>query len=238
MAEDSGGIEGTNLGERLRGTAAGERMAGLGGDDVLFGLAGNDRLYGGDGNDTLKGGAGDDRLDGGANSDTADYAEATAGVTVSLALAGAQNTVGAGTDTLLSIENLLGSRFGDTLTGDAGANQLRGATGDDFLYGNGGDDFLFGDAGNDVLNGGSGYDVLAGGAGTDRFVFTSLAGDLIKDWTPGEQIDVSALHPAAIQLTVYGGKTTARFDVDGDGVFDNGTIVIQSTGVHLSDFVI
>jgi Ca2+-binding RTX toxin-like protein len=41
-------------------------------------------------------------------------------VTVSLAVAGAQNTVGAGSDTLTGIENLTGSSFNDVLTGDAG----------------------------------------------------------------------------------------------------------------------
>jgi Ca2+-binding RTX toxin-like protein len=33
----------------------------------------------------------------------------------------AQNTVGAGSDTLTGIENLTGSSFNDVLTGDAGA---------------------------------------------------------------------------------------------------------------------
>ena len=71
------------------------------------------------GNDTLIGGAGNDTLDGGAaGSDTASYADATAGVTVSLAITTAQNTVGAGTDTLTNFENLTGSNLNDTLTGN------------------------------------------------------------------------------------------------------------------------
>ena len=75
----------------------------------LNGGAGNDTLTGGAGNDTLNGGAGNDNMDGGAaGSDTASYADATAGVKVSLAIAAAQNTVGAGTDTLLNFENLTG----------------------------------------------------------------------------------------------------------------------------------
>lgn len=234
---DVGGIEGGAAGETLRGTAAGERVAGLGGDDVLFGLGGDDRLYGGGGDDVLKGGAGDDRLEGGADSDTADYAEATGGVAVSLARIGAQDTGGAGVDTLIAVENLLGSRRDDLLTGDAVANRLRGATGDDRLFGGGDDDFLFGDGGDDVLDGGAGYDVLAGGAGIDRFVLTSLDGDLIKDWRKGELIDVGALHAAAVQLSVYGGKTTARFDVDGDGFYD-GSILIYATGLDVTDFVL
>ena len=48
------------------------------------------------------------------------YASAAAGVTVSLAIQDgvtAQNTLGAGTDTLSGFENLTGSAFNDTLTG-------------------------------------------------------------------------------------------------------------------------
>ena len=59
------------------------------------------------GEDLLDGGEGDDTLDGGTGIDTASYALAAGGcVAVSLALAGAQDTGGAGIDTLLSIENL------------------------------------------------------------------------------------------------------------------------------------
>ncbi len=102
----------------------GDNLSGNGGDDMLFGGAGNDLLSGGlgddvltagVGNDTLNGGAGNDFMDGGAaGSDTASYADATAGVIVNLAIAAAQNTIGAGVDTLINIENLTGSSFNDT----------------------------------------------------------------------------------------------------------------------------
>jgi hypothetical protein len=59
---------------------------------------------------------------GAAGSDTASYFDATAGLTVSLANAAAQNTIGAGVDTLLNFENLTGSNFNDTLTGNTAAN--------------------------------------------------------------------------------------------------------------------
>ena len=111
---------------------------------MLIGGAGNNTLIGGVGNDTLIGGAGNDTLDGGAGSDTASYADATAGVTVSLAMTTAQNTVGAGTDTLTNIENLTGSNLNDTLTGNAGANILNGGTGNDTLNGGAGNDTLIG----------------------------------------------------------------------------------------------
>ena len=52
-------------------------------------------------------------------------------MTVSLATTTAQNTVGDGTDTLSSIENLIGSGFGDTLTAASGDNTISGGSGND-----------------------------------------------------------------------------------------------------------
>jgi Ca2+-binding RTX toxin-like protein len=74
----------------------------------------------------LTGNAGNNVLTGNGGDDTASYASASVGVTVSLATTAAQNTVGAGTDTLSSIENLTGSAFNDTLTGSTGANIFDG----------------------------------------------------------------------------------------------------------------
>lgn len=50
-------------------------------------------------------------LAGGLGIDTLSYEQASAGVTVSLALAAAQNTIGAGIDTISGFENLTGSAF-------------------------------------------------------------------------------------------------------------------------------
>jgi len=81
---------------------------------------------------------GDDVLDGHNGwQDTALYAEAATGVTVDLAISGPQNT-GEGNDTLIGIENLTGSAFGDTLKGTSGDNILIGGAGDDTLFGRGG----------------------------------------------------------------------------------------------------
>ena len=136
-------------------------VTGNGLDNVIVGNDGNNSLSGLGGNDTLTGGAGDDTLDGGAGTDTASYADAGSGVTVSLAEHDAQDTGGAGSDTLIGIENLTGSAFNDTLTGDANANTLSGLAGDDTLQGG---------AGNDTLDGGTGTDTAsyedAGGAVT------------------------------------------------------------------------
>jgi Ca2+-binding RTX toxin-like protein len=61
-------------------------------------------------------------------------------VTVTLASSAAQNTVNAGLDTLISIENLTGSSFNDALTGNTGANLLQGGVGNDTLNGGLGND--------------------------------------------------------------------------------------------------
>ncbi len=76
--------------------------------------------------DTLSGDAGDNVLDGGDGTDTVSYAGAAAGVTVSLAVqdGNAQNTMGAGSDTLANFENLTGSTHDDTLTGDDNNNVI------------------------------------------------------------------------------------------------------------------
>ncbi|MDN3222537.1 retention module-containing protein [Pseudomonas nunensis] len=157
------------------------------GNDVLTAGSGNNELHGGAGNDLLYSGPGNDLLDGGTGIDTASYAHATAGVTVNLGLLTAQNTLGAGTDTLTGIENLVGSNFNDTLTGDNNNNVINGGLGNDTLNGGGGDDLLIGGLGNNTLTGGSGADTfqwLAGNSGHD----------VVTDFTPGtDKLDLSQL---------------------------------------------
>lgn len=72
----------------------------------------------------LYAGADNNVLDGGSGIDTADYTYAGSAVTASLAVTKAQATKGSGSDTLISIENLTGSNFNDTLTGNTGDNVL------------------------------------------------------------------------------------------------------------------
>ena len=158
LAGNPAPIVGDDGDNALVGTSLGNEMRGLGGNDTLSGIAGDD---------TFDGGAGDDTLDGGTGSDTASYASAASAVSVSLAAGGPQATGGAGTDTLLSIEHLVGSVFDDALTGDGGANVLSGLAGNDRLEGGAVNDTLRGGVGDDILIGGAGADVLDGGDGFD-----------------------------------------------------------------------
>ncbi len=178
--------------DTITGATGDDVLSGGDGDDTLIGLAGNDTLDGGNGNDTLIGGIGDDSLIGGAGADAASYSDATAGVTVNLALAGAQVT-GMGSDTLTGIENLIGSAFDDILIGDAGANSIDGGAGDDIisgaagndkLYGGAGSDGLSGGLGNDLLDGGLGADFMNGGAGDDSYVVDNV-GDQVAESASG-----------------------------------------------------
>jgi hypothetical protein len=160
--------------------------------DWVIGSAGNDKISGGDGADLLAGLAGNDRLDGGSGIDTAYYARSGAGVAVSL---GAGTASGEGRDTLVLIENVIGSNFVDVIRGSTGKNRLEGGDGDDRLYGLAGSDTLLGGAGNDRLFGGDGQDILTGGAGKDIFIFDSVPAfrDTISDFSKaaGEKIQLS-----------------------------------------------
>ncbi len=168
---------GSNWGDVLTGDSGSNAIFSMGGNDVLSGLAGGDLLAGGDGHDTLNGGdgndsllgdAGNDTLNGGAGLDIALYGDATAGVTVNLSNGAAQNTGGAGTDTLIlgTIENLLGSMHNDVLIGDGADNVLIGLAGNDILNGGNGNDLLLDDVGDDIVTGGFGQDTASYGAAT------------------------------------------------------------------------
>ncbi|MCZ8272044.1 MAG: Ig-like domain-containing protein, partial [Beijerinckiaceae bacterium] len=65
---------------------------------------------------------------------------------------------GAAGDSLVGIENILGSNFDDGITGDSGTNILNGGLGADSLFAEGGDDSLIGGEGNDLLGGSGGSD--------------------------------------------------------------------------------
>uniref|UniRef100_UPI00398C12D3 calcium-binding protein n=1 Tax=Polaromonas sp. YR568 TaxID=1855301 RepID=UPI00398C12D3 len=165
--------------DMLWGAGGTDALNGGAGSDTLWGGTGNDNLYGNDGNDTLYGEAdndrlwgstGNDKLDGGSGIDTADYSDSgmAGGIKANLLTGKVEKFLKAGlatasfTDTLVGIENLIGTAYNDSLTGNAGSNELDGNAGDDQLFGAGGQDTLRGRAGNDTLEGGDGDDALYG----------------------------------------------------------------------------
>ncbi len=222
---------------------AGQATGGAGTDQLLgfeniIGSDFNDSLTGDGGDNILVGGLGNDSLNGGAGLDTADYGGASAAVVADLGLGTA--SLGLETDSLSGIETLLGSKFGDSLTGDLSANILNGGRGDD------------------RITGGGGADLLTGGVGKDVFLYTSLADsslaamDLITDLGGKDRIDLSALDAdtntagdqAFLQVAAFTGaaaqmvltynagtnQTRLALDVNGDGVSD---FELLMTGSHL-----
>jgi Ca2+-binding RTX toxin-like protein len=126
----------------FQGSSDDETIVGGNGNGGLYGNGGNDTLTGGLRGDFLSGGTGNNILNGGGGNDTAFFEGASSGVTVSLSVTGAQNTINGGVDTFIQIENLRGTDFDDTLTGDNGDNELDGWFGIDALYGGGGNDTI------------------------------------------------------------------------------------------------
>jgi Ca2+-binding RTX toxin-like protein len=118
------------------GEAAGDTYDGI---ESLDGSDFSDVLRGDAGDNDLNGRAGADTLDGGAGVDMAEYQNSGSAITVNLDNA-ALNTGEAAGDTFTSIEGIIGSIFGDHLTGDDGDNVFLGVEGNDTLIGGAGND--------------------------------------------------------------------------------------------------
>ena len=106
------------------------------------------------GNDTIKSGIGADKIDGGTGADTVSYAASNAAVTVHLDARAGWGGYARG-DTLTNVENVIGSRFNDTISATKAVNVINAGNGNDRIDGHGGND------------------TLTGGAGADTFIFTA-----------------------------------------------------------------
>lgn len=214
----------------ILGDAGQDWLTGGDGNDVATGGDGHDSVWGGDGNDLLLGGVGDDTLFGGAGIDTASYAAATAGVEIDLSWLEEQQTRGAGVDTLIAIENLIGSGFDDVLAGGAGANVLRGGAGNDrFVFGgtaSSARDTIADFTSGDVIDL-SAIDANGAAAGDAAFAFIGATG----------------FGGVAGQLRATGSGTSwlVEADLNGDGVADFSiavTTTIPVSGLAASDFLV
>ena len=144
----------------------------------------------------------------------ANYELATAGITVNLQIAGAQIIGGdQGTDTLLSIENVVGSAFDDAITGDGNDNSLIGSSGNDTLTAGDGADNLRGDAGNDVLN---------GGAGIDTASYAFAVGNIVANLQTGKATGEGTDTLSGIENLVSGSGNDQLIGDAKDNVLDGG----------------
>ena len=103
------------------------------GNDTVNGGAGSDWVYAGPGNNTYNLGDGFDYVD---------YSEAVTGISVDLELGTVSNNGFYGTDTVSSVEKIIGSPFDDFIVGSENpdvAERFVGGDGADFIDGGGGD---------------------------------------------------------------------------------------------------
>jgi Ca2+-binding RTX toxin-like protein len=129
---------------------------GAGGSDVLVSI---ENIIGSNLNDAITGTNGDNVMDGAGGADTVVYTKAASAVTIDLLDGYA--TGGGGNDGLISIENAIGSNFGDKLIGGAGNNILNGGAGIDMAsY-----EFAASAVAVDMVNG-----TVSGGAGRDTLI--------------------------------------------------------------------
>jgi Ca2+-binding RTX toxin-like protein len=211
--------------ENVRGSEFNDVLVGNAGTNSLDGRAGNDSLAGGDGQDTVNGGAGNDTLDGGAQTqwgraasfdnangsaevDVLVYSDATGAVTIVLGDDGTAGTAsggGVGSDTLVSVELVIGSAFADSISGTNRdlVEIFRGGSGNDTIDGghaSGSDagfdivDYRFASAGvtaslaTGSASGGDGSDVLARIEG----VFGSAHADTLTGSSGGNYFEAGA----------------------------------------------
>src|SRR5262245_1857778 len=200
--------------EYLTGTAYDDVLVGHNDDNVFNGGQGHDILNGWEGNDLLIGGAGGDDLHGYAGNDTASYVGSNAAVIVNL-MTGEGFGGHAEGDTLIGIDNLIGSSFDDGFVGDEWGNAFDGADGADTLKGAGGSDVLTGGRGNDALFGGGDDDTAMFSGHYADYQFTQLDNGNVEvvDLRPGSPDGTDTLSSVErLQFTDYYAFTSLLID--------------------------
>ena len=155
-----------------------------------------------------------DTFPGSADNDWVSYENAgNEGVTLNLET-GETREVYAEGDILHGINNVIGSRHDDIITGNGNNNILRGSTGIDRLYGG---------AGNDILDGGYHADTLDGGAGEDTVSYKeSVLGVRVRLAHSAEQrdFDITREGSKANQNEAVGDILVSIENIDGSNYDD------------------
>jgi Ca2+-binding RTX toxin-like protein len=130
---------GTQQPDVLNGTPQADNIYGVNANPDLFTVSSYnqqniDELHGLGGDDTLAGGAGADIIDGGDGSDTASYRYDYGPISAFLNFGFTSNTYESTFDTLISIENVIGSSYNDTIAGNNVENFIDGGAGNDTAY--------------------------------------------------------------------------------------------------------
>jgi Ca2+-binding RTX toxin-like protein len=201
-------------------------MIGNDAANTIYGYEGDDTLRGMGGDDILGGGDDADLIDGGAGSDTLTFAGSSIAVVVDLRITGPQDT-GRGVDTLVSIENIVGSGMADTMIANSAVNRLEGAVGlDTYKF------FSLADLNGDTV-------VKAAGVG-DKIDLSGIDADTAA--TGDQAFTLVTAFTGAVGQAVYAvdaGGTNAHLylDLNGDGASD-ASLTVTGLEVGVMGFVL
>lgn len=126
--------------DRIDGKDGNNKLYGGVGNDTLIVADGDNHLYGGPDDDTIIVGTGANLIDGGDGNDTVSYAGLSQGITIDRSTG--RITHGGKTSTLIGIESVIGTKFGDTDIGSTGNDTYVLSTGKDTIQDPGGNDAI------------------------------------------------------------------------------------------------
>ncbi len=272
--------------DKIYGFDGDDTLIGLGKDDSLYGGDGDDILEGGRSIDYYNGGSGQDTAyfvyadaDDGPDTKTINGQEhfmvvdlRNDGVTDYVYFLAYDKSDGKndgkyteGTrdgEKLISIENVIATKYADTIHGGdegnflagrggpdridgwGGNDTIDGGSGNDTLYGDNGDDHVSGGSGSDkiygrddddFLDGGSGSDTIEGGSGNDTIIADDLASDTIYGGNGDDYIKSRAFYDHYYDY--YGNKKYASGIDYINGYLGEDTLDLSAT-THYNDLQI
>ena len=222
--------------DKLYGGAGTDYMTGDTGNDTLDGGAGNDKVYGGDNNDTFQLTNGfntvvGDEIYGGTGTDTLDLSALTGLTSVVVNLTTGTFTHSGVNDvnTIVAVENAVGTSGNDSFIGNTLVNAFYGGAGDDTFEGGDGTDKFYGGLGNDTYLTNSSAEIVseAAGEGTNDVVIASStfaltagsAVELIQTNNASATVSMS-LTGNALAQSIIGNAGNNSLDDGGAGAAD------------------
>lgn len=207
-------VVGTSVNDTVNGGGGNDTINTGYGDDIVVGGDGNDIVNTGGGNDLIVGGngAGDDTYIGGSGDDTVRYTSAVTGIIVNLTTGTASGNE-IGNDILAEIENIIGGKAGDVITGNASNNKLNGYTGADTMIGGDGSDTYYVDNVGDVV---TETNATASTGGTDM-VYSQLSA-----YTLTANIERGYIFTGAVASLTGNGLSNVLYAGSGSNVLNGG----------------
>ncbi|MDA8707847.1 pre-peptidase C-terminal domain-containing protein [Hellea sp.] len=175
-------------------------------------------------------------LNGGAGIDTVSYQFVSFGIAIDMNISAYQDIGGPSNNRIVNFENLEGSQFGDTLTGDDGNNVLSGLGGDDTINGGAGVDIIAGGSGADVLDGGAGFDTLDYRGAASRVAFNIDTGGTVGEANGDSYSGFEVIYGSNFNDTITGSSANEfLYGEDGNDTINGGSGIDRIYGGEGND---